>query len=81
MKDHMSNLAYSGLICLCIPISVAIGQQAPVDYWTIEDGNARAALPEFKIIPAAKPSSLTPANGYPKQEAFVQWHLRDDLAR
>jgi len=32
------------------------------------------ARPEFLVIPAAKTSELTPANGYPRKEVFRQWH-------
>jgi quinoprotein glucose dehydrogenase len=44
------------------------------DYWAVEDAQARAQLPLYKIIPAAKPEELTPANGYPKRETFLTWH-------
>ena len=44
------------------------------DYWAVESAAARAALPEFKVIPAALPSQLTPANGFPKRETFLTWH-------
>ena len=37
----------------------------------IRHGDAR---PEFLMIPAAKTSELTPANGYPRKEVFRQWH-------
>jgi len=55
----------------------AIGQEAAVtnhNYWAAEDASARAKLPLYKIIPAAKNSELTPANGYPKPETFLSWH-------
>jgi quinoprotein glucose dehydrogenase len=45
-----------------------------VDYWAVESAAARAALPEFRIIPAALPGELTPANGFPKRETFRTWH-------
>src|SRR5579859_4856450 len=44
------------------------------DYWAVEDAKAREKLPMYKIIPAAKPEELTPANGYPKPETFLTWH-------
>jgi quinoprotein glucose dehydrogenase len=44
------------------------------DYWAIEDAQAREKLPLYKIIPAARPEELTPANGYPKRETFLTWH-------
>ncbi len=42
-------------------------------YWQVEDAAARAKLPEYKTIPAAKPNELTPANGFPKPETFLNW--------
>src|SRR5215831_11090864 len=44
------------------------------DYWAVEDPKAREKLPLYRIIPAAKPEELTPANGYPKPETFLSWH-------
>ncbi|MEJ0088858.1 MAG: PQQ-binding-like beta-propeller repeat protein [Limisphaerales bacterium] len=44
------------------------------NYWAVEDAKAREQLPLYKFIPAAKTSELTPANGYPKPEAFLTWH-------
>ena len=44
------------------------------DHWAVEDAQAREKLPLYKIIPAAKPDELTPANGYPKPETFLSWH-------
>ena len=35
------------------------------DYWAIEDAKEREKLPLYKIIPAARPDELTPANGCP----------------
>lgn len=45
-----------------------------VDYWAVENAAERAALAEFKTIPAALPGELTPANGFPKRETFRTWH-------
>ena len=42
-------------------------------YWVIEDAAERAKLPEYRTIPAALPSELTPANGFPKRETFRNW--------
>ena len=39
-----------------------------------EDARSGDALPEFRLEPAAKASELTPANGYPRKEVFLQWH-------
>ena len=44
------------------------------NYWAVEDAAARAKLPLYKYIPAAKTSELTPANNYPKPETFLSWH-------
>src|SRR5499427_7118119 len=44
------------------------------DYWAVEDATEREKLPLYKIIPAAKPEELTPANGCPKRETFLTWH-------
>ena len=43
------------------------------DYWAVEDAAARAKLPLYQTIPAAKPSELTAADGLPKREALLQW--------
>ena len=40
---------------------------------SLEDPHARAALPEFKTIPAAKPGELTPAAGV-DPEQFGRWN-------
>src|SRR5260221_12693045 len=44
------------------------------DYWAVEDAKARERLPLYKIIPAAKPDELTPANGHLRPETFLTWH-------
>src|SRR6267378_6721564 len=44
------------------------------DYWAVEDPKEREKLPLYKIIPAARPNELTPANGYPKPGTFLSWH-------
>ena len=57
--------------------SVATAEEASPtshDYWAVEDAQARAKLPLYKTIPAAKTDELTPANGYPKRETFSTWH-------
>lgn len=43
-------------------------------YWRVEDATQREKLPLYKVIPAAKPDELTPANGCPKPETFLTWH-------
>ena len=57
--------------------SRSLAQNAPAtkpDYWAVEDAAARAKLPLYKFIPAAKTSELTLANGFPKPETFLSWH-------
>src|SRR5207237_9516932 len=39
----------------------------------MEDAAARARLPEFETIPAARPDELTPASGAPAAEALRTW--------
>ena len=60
----------------CWPLRSAAQDASPSNhiYWTVEDAAARARLPLYKTIPAAKPSELTPANGYPHKETFMTWH-------
>jgi quinoprotein glucose dehydrogenase len=43
------------------------------DYWVVEDSEARAKLPLYQVIPAAKPEELTRANGFPKGQTFLTW--------
>src|ERR1700735_3567037 len=54
--------------------SIGAVAQETNKYWAVEDAAAREKLPLYKIIPAAKPEELTPANGYPKPETFQTWH-------
>ena len=54
--------------------SVSSGSAGRHDYWAVEDAKEREKLPLYKIIPAAKPEELTPANGCPKRETFLTWH-------
>jgi glucose dehydrogenase/sugar phosphate isomerase/epimerase len=44
------------------------------DPWAIEDAQARAALPEFKEIPAAKTGELTASSGWPRTGLMTNWH-------
>jgi quinoprotein glucose dehydrogenase len=39
----------------------------------VEDAAARAALPEFQVIPAATTAELTPAQGWPTTEQLGTW--------
>ncbi len=50
------------------------GSHSGMDYWAVEDADARAKLPPYQTIPAAKPEELTPANGFPQRETFLNWH-------
>ena len=49
-----------------------VAASSPAATPTIEDSRARAALPEFRIIPAATPDELTPAIKT-ETEAFARW--------
>jgi quinoprotein glucose dehydrogenase len=71
----MRNVCITFLAAGAVALS-AFAQDAQTnhDYWAVEDANAREKLPMYKIIPAAKPEELTPANGYPKPETFLTWH-------
>jgi quinoprotein glucose dehydrogenase len=44
------------------------------DYWVPEDPLVRFKLPLYKTIPAAKLNELTPANGYPQEDSYINWH-------
>ena len=46
----------------------------PPDPWAVEDAKARAALPEFQEIPAAKVSELTAAANWPRVSSMTNWH-------
>lgn len=73
--------AWSRMICMLVVAgrvfaATAAGQAiAPQTntYWRVEDAAARAKLPLYQVIPAAKPEELTPADGFPKKEAFLTW--------
>ncbi|PYJ06840.1 MAG: pyrrolo-quinoline quinone, partial [Verrucomicrobia bacterium] len=44
------------------------------DPWAVEDAKARAVLPEFQEIPAARAEELTAACGWPRVEAMTNWY-------
>ena len=72
-----NSLQALDVVAVMIFYSAAIAQDSPPpkhDYWSVEDAQAREKLPLYKIIPAAKPEELTPANGFPKPETFLTWH-------
>ncbi len=56
-----------------LPVEGKRSGSLTADYWNIEDRAARERLPLYKIVPAAKPEELTPANGLPDQESFRTW--------
>src|SRR5215470_14328582 len=62
------------LFALVIGAQLSFASSTNHDYWAIEDPKEREKLPLYKVIPAAKPDELTPANGYPKPETFLTWH-------
>ncbi|MBA3698622.1 MAG: PQQ-binding-like beta-propeller repeat protein [Planctomycetes bacterium] len=39
----------------------------------VEDAAARAALPEFQVVPAATTAELTPAQGWPTTQQLATW--------
>jgi glucose dehydrogenase len=82
MNGHSNIFRCIWAIVLFLSLST-VAQQAPQtasigsakhDYWAVEDAEVREKLPLYKIIPAARPEELTPANGYPKPETFLTWH-------
>ncbi|MGP8235798.1 MAG: PQQ-binding-like beta-propeller repeat protein [Limisphaerales bacterium] len=64
----------AALVMLACPAAAREPSANKPDYWAVEDAAAREKLPLYKIIPAARPEELTPANGYPKPETFLSWH-------
>jgi len=60
--------------CLLSAAVLAASRGLAVDLLPVESAAARAALPEYYEIPAAKPEELTPANGWPALESYGQWH-------
>ena len=83
----LSPGALAFLLCFTVSAVDQAGQQsglstsqkAPAtsshhDYWAVEDAAERQKLPLYKVLPAAKPDELTPANGFPKPETFRTWH-------
>lgn len=64
MPDKTSELNINTRLRLfgsALGLLAAAVMSGPVDAATLEDPQARAALPEYKIIPAAEPAELTPA--------------------
>jgi len=70
----LSALAQNGRQNGTSTSQTASGVSTNHDYWAVEDAKEREKLPLYKIIPAAKPDELTPANGCPKPETFLTWH-------
>lgn len=54
--------------------SGAAGPRSSINYWAAEDAAARARLPIYQTIPAAKPDELTPTNGWPAQSDYANWY-------
>lgn len=86
MNRTLKTFARTGLLLLCAHFSAraqegrekganpGAGRPAHHDYWAVEDAAPREKLPLYKIIPAARPEELTPANGYPRRDTFLSWH-------
>lgn len=74
--SNVSRAVWAVLLVVsqCAVAQAGSGDSTDRDYWSVEDAKARERLPLYKIIPAAKPEELTPANGYPKPETFRTWH-------
>lgn len=53
--------------------SAGVGAGRGVDYWAVEDATARAKLPLYQVVPAARAEELTPHNGFPRRETFATW--------
>ena len=62
------------LFCFTVAAQPSLASSTNRDYWAVEDPKEREKLPLYKVIPAAKPDELTPANGFPKLETFLTWH-------
>jgi quinoprotein glucose dehydrogenase len=43
-------------------------------YLKIQDAKERVKLPLYKTIPGASESEVTTANGFPKKDAYINWH-------
>ncbi len=77
MHWQMISLGLMAIISTAVFLPRAVAEDAvPAhpEYWAVEDAGAREKLPLYKIIPAAKTSELTPANGLPGRETFLTWH-------
>src|SRR5882762_9284759 len=71
------GLGFLAVLIATFSSSSLLAQDTPTtnhNYWVVEDALARARLPLYKFISPAKPSELTPANGYPKPKTFLTWH-------
>ena len=67
------GLSGGGLCLLFLAVSISWAQSESVDYWSIEDAEARKQLPEYKTIPAATVDELTPSKGLPFREDYRNW--------
>ena len=68
-----SGLYPWALIAIFLSVSISWGREEPVNYWAIEDAEARKQLPEYKVIPAATVDELTPSNRLPFREDYRDW--------
>ncbi len=68
------GLALSGAAEPLSPSPTHAPSVPPSKYWSVEDVQARKQLPLYRVIPAAKPEELTPANGFPQRATFLTWH-------
>jgi quinoprotein glucose dehydrogenase len=59
--------------CLLLIAAFWLGGCAALLSAQEEDAAARARLPEFQLIPAARPDELTPASGRPRAETLRTW--------
>ncbi|HEX4645904.1 MAG TPA: PQQ-binding-like beta-propeller repeat protein, partial [Verrucomicrobiae bacterium] len=70
LRENLNGL--DRLVAQLDSSTTASGKRAP-DYWAVEDPKEREKLPLYQTIPAARPEELTPANGLPKRETFLNW--------
>ncbi len=77
MTNNLHFVRAAFLLLVAFLLALPVSAQTPVtnshNYWAVEDTNARAALPLYVTIAAARPNELTPANGFPKEQTFLSW--------
>jgi len=67
-KGTMLRVCYNAALLLAGLVAGLAGAELAHD-----DPAQRAALPEFRTIPAATPDELTSANGWPATDALRGW--------